>query len=71
MNASFDAATPSALADTLRWNRRAFDDAALWSRLVQNGMAKDYGWPRSAETYLRVYERALQRRRTLEQTRLT
>ena len=30
---------------------------ALWSRLVQNGMAQDFSWTRQAKAYLALYER--------------
>jgi starch synthase len=30
---------------------------ALWSRLVQNGMAQDFSWARQAAQYLALYER--------------
>ena len=40
----------------------AFRDKAGWTRLMRNGMAKEYGWPESAKEYVRVYEEAARRR---------
>jgi starch synthase len=35
----------------------------LWSQLVQNAMASDFSWDRSAREYGSLYQRAIQRRR--------
>lgn len=53
----FDAATPWALRDTVRWAHRTYRDPALWTRLMKNGMARDFSWRRSAERYVALYER--------------
>lgn len=34
-----------------------------WQRIVDNGMRQDFSWARSAEQYVWVYKRALERRR--------
>jgi len=64
---SFDLVDPLALRDTVRWAKQCFADKALWSRLMANGMAQDFSWRRSAESYLAFYERTIaakaQRRR--------
>jgi len=36
-------------------------DGAAWPRLVQNAMACDFSWDRSAEAYLGLYQRAVER----------
>lgn len=60
---SFDAPTPEALRDTVRWAHRCFQDRPLWEQLVRNGMAQDYSWERSARTYLDLYAWQLSARR--------
>ena len=37
----------------------AYKDRAGWARLMRNGMSKDFSWTRSAEGYVRLYERAM------------
>jgi starch synthase len=37
---------------------------SAWSQLVANAAACDFSWDRSAEAYVRLYERAIQRRRS-------
>jgi starch synthase len=40
----------------------AFHDKKGWTRLMRNGMARDYCWSAPAKEYARVYEEAVQRR---------
>ena len=40
----------------------AFRDKKGWTRLMRNGMARDYSWSGPAKQYVRVYEEAVQRR---------
>jgi len=39
----------------------AFRDGRLWQRLVDRAMSADFSWARSAEKYLQLYQRALQK----------
>jgi starch synthase len=39
----------------------AMKDRAAWARLVRNGMEKDFSWDRSAEAYIAVYRRAMEK----------
>ncbi len=41
----------------------AFHDKKGWTRLMRNGMARDYSWSGPAKEYVKVYEAAAQRRR--------
>jgi len=41
---------------------KAFGDKAGWTRLMLNGMARDYSWTLPAQQYVKVYEEAAQRR---------
>lgn len=58
----FDAADPLALRDTVRWAHRCYREPATWTRIVRNGMSRDFSWTRSAEKYLALYERLRRRR---------
>lgn len=53
--------------DALFWNicraRSLYADKPAWRRLQQNGMRRDWSWKRSANEYVRVYERAIAARR--------
>jgi starch synthase len=40
---------------------KAMKDRAAWKRLVRNGMEKDFSWDRSAEAYIAVYRRAMEK----------
>jgi starch synthase len=40
----------------------AFKDKENWSRLMRNGMARDYSWSGPAKEYVKVYEAAARRR---------
>jgi starch synthase len=37
----------------------AWQDAAVWNRLVRNGMHRDWSWQQSADRYVAVYHEAL------------
>jgi starch synthase len=54
----FDEASPRALAATVLWAQRVFFHRDSWSRIVRNGMTRDFSWDRSAEKYDAVYRRA-------------
>ncbi len=40
-----------------------FRDEPVWKQLIMNGMQKDYGWGRSAEEYLKLYNGVLERKK--------
>jgi starch synthase len=56
---TFDEYSPQALLGTLRWALSIYPDRALWERLQQAGMRRDFSWAQSAREYVRVYERAM------------
>ena len=41
----------------------AFRDKEGWTRLMRNGMSRNYSWRQPAREYSAVYEEAAQRRR--------
>lgn len=52
--------------DLLRTVHQAIDlyrQKIVWNRIVQNAMAADFSWERSAREYVRLYRLAIQRRR--------
>jgi starch synthase len=48
-----------ALLETLRRALAAFADPARWRALQRAGMAEDHSWDRSAQEYVKIYERAI------------
>jgi starch synthase len=58
----FEGFDPEALLVEIDRALEAFRDKKGWTRLMLNGMARDYGWPGPAKEYVRVYEEAVQRR---------
>jgi starch synthase len=48
-------------ADALQRARTAFVDASRWRRIQASGMARDFGWARSAAEYVEVYRQAAER----------
>jgi starch synthase len=59
---SFDEAAPHALAAEILHARHVFFQRDRWRRIVENGMAQDFSWDRSAERYEAVYRRAREAR---------
>jgi starch synthase len=42
----------------------AMADAEAWRQLIQNGMAADFGWDRSAQEYVKLYRASVTGRTT-------
>ena len=40
----------------------AFKDKEGWTKLMRNGMARDYGWQKPAREYAEIYEEVARRR---------
>jgi starch synthase len=58
----FEGYDPEALLVEIDRALEAFRDKKGWTRLMRNGMARDYSWSGPAKEYVRVYEEAVQRR---------
>jgi starch synthase len=56
---AFGPADPQAMAGALRRALETFADRRRWSGLQRRGMRQDFSWARSAESYHRLYRRAL------------
>lgn len=59
----FAEATAAALLGAVREALACYRNRPLWHRLVQNAMAADFSWTRSAREYVEVYRRAIEKRR--------
>lgn len=59
----FVMSTPDAAGflDALQRAMQAYRQPAQWRRIQANGMARDFGWERSAAQYVQVYEQACER----------
>ena len=55
-------ADSAGFADALHRARAAFADGPRWRRIQANGMARDFGWDRSAAKYVQVYNKVLSAR---------
>jgi starch synthase len=58
----FEGYLPEALLAEIDRALEAFRDKKGWTRLMRNGMARDYCWSGPAKEYVRVYEEAVQGR---------
>ena len=47
------------LLNTLKLALRVYEDKSAWSKLMKNGMEKDFSWDASAEKYVKLYRTAL------------
>jgi starch synthase len=54
--------TPAALLDAIRRALAAFRDKDRWWAIQAAGMAEDHSWDRSAEEYVKIYDRLARRR---------
>jgi len=52
----FSSYTGAALLGSLSRALAVYQDSAQWTRLMRNGMAKDFSWDRSAREYRKLYE---------------
>jgi starch synthase len=58
----FEGYEPEALLAEIDRALEAFRDKEGWTRLMRNGMARDYSWSGPAKEYVRAYEEAVQSR---------
>jgi starch synthase len=54
--------TPTALLGTLQRALAAYGDKRRWRALQRAGMKQDHSWHRSAQEYVKIYERLLRAR---------
>jgi starch synthase len=58
---SFDPYTADAFQDATMRALECFAQPSVWQTIMRQGMARDFSWERSVDTYLEVYRRALAR----------
>ncbi len=57
----FEEHSPAALITAVTRALAAYQDRALWLKLMRTGMRQDFSWSKSAAAYVRVYESALRK----------
>jgi starch synthase len=55
---AFDEETPQALMSAIRRAAALFRERALWLRMMQRAMARDFSWTAAARQYLEIYRSA-------------
>lgn len=50
-----------ALLDKIKEALNIFENKELWNKLIQNGMKQDFSWQRSAQEYIELYNKILNR----------
>lgn len=50
------------LLNTIKLALQVYQDKKAWSRLMRNGMNKDFSWEASAKKYVELYQKAMQKR---------
>jgi starch synthase len=58
----FKPASPAALLDAIMRSLECFEQPARWQALVQRCMACDFSWDASAQKYLELYRKALEKK---------
>lgn len=58
---SFREYSPLALAETLGRACDTYAQTSVWSQLVRTGMKQDWSWARSAQEYVKLYQRIMAR----------
>jgi len=48
--------TPEAFLKAIHTALEAYKDQKLWLRIMQNAMAQDFSWKKSAQKYLELYK---------------
>jgi starch synthase len=60
----FEPYSARAFMDAVERALRCWENAGLWQRIVENGMALDFSWSRSAERYAQLYYKLKGRKNT-------
>lgn len=60
----FDWEEPNALLNTMRWAASTYrNEPEAWRKMQHRAMLNDFSWDRSAQQYIEIYEKAIQKRR--------
>lgn len=60
---SFSEYSPFALFSALKKAVSVFNEKTIWKKIQKNGMEKDYSWKVSAEEYIKLYSKAIEKRK--------
>ncbi len=60
---SFNEYNPNALIAALKRAVSVYNDKTTWKKIQKNGMEKDYSWKVSAEEYIKLYNKAIEKRK--------
>lgn len=60
----FQEYSAAALLGAIKKALQVYQDKALWRRLMQQGMAEDFSWERSAKEYLQVYAETIAKKKS-------
>ncbi|MEG8946699.1 glycogen synthase [Rosettibacter firmus] len=60
---SFQDYSGHALLDTVKRALHDFHLKDIWKKIQLNGMSKDYSWKKSAEKYIQLYQKAINKRK--------
>ena len=52
---------PSELLDCIKRALSIYKDKKAWTKLMKNGMARDFSWEASAKKYVELYQKAIQK----------
>lgn len=58
----FEGYDPWALMNAIERALKTFKNKAEWTAMMKRGMAQDFSWDKSAQEYVRIYERVVQNR---------
>ncbi len=58
--------TPSTMQDAIKRALCVYTDEDKMKKVITNAMKMDFSWERSAERYIELYKRAMEKRRSLE-----
>ena len=59
----FEEFDPAAFLAVVERANTVYKDNSYWQAMMREGMAQDFSWRRSAEEYLKVFEKAIRSKR--------
>jgi starch synthase len=62
---TFDDYSSYTLYTTVKRSVETFPDKSTWHKIQMNGMKKEYSWETSAKEYLKLYQKAVEKRRNI------
>jgi starch synthase len=59
----FEEYSSSCLLEAIKRALRVYKNRTVWEKLMARGMAEDFSWEKAARDYVRVYEKALAKKK--------